>query len=158
MAATRTACPPVGDLERLLAEDLAGPERDGVEAHVEACSSCQERLARLSGPAFGPAAAGSGGTGSDPEPGEHFLRRLRELSPPTADTDSHRPLPAPDAARFPDRRLGRYEILERLAAGGMGTVYKARHVELDKVVALKVLPIADLTEVGLARFKNEMRA
>ena len=40
----------------------------------------------------------------------------------------------------------------------MGAVYKARHVELGKVVALKVLPAGDRSEVSLARFKNEMRA
>ncbi|HKB01969.1 MAG TPA: tetratricopeptide repeat protein [Gemmataceae bacterium] len=157
MAANQTACPPVGVLERLLTEDLRGPERDTVELHVEACSTCQDQLARLSEPSFPSAANGSAnGAEAGPEPDSGFLRRLRELAPRTVTGD--RPLSARDAARFPGGRLGRYEIIEKLATGGMGAVYKARHVELGKVVALKVLPAGDFSEVSLARFKNEMRA
>jgi hypothetical protein len=40
----------------------------------------------------------------------------------------------------------------------MGTVFKARHAELGKVVALKVLPAGAMDEVRVARFRNEIRA
>lgn len=43
------------------------------------------------------------------------------------------------ARRFADLRVGNYEILDRLGAGGMGTVFKARHRRMKRVVALKVL-------------------
>ena len=43
-------------------------------------------------------------------------------------------------AILPGRRLGPYEILSAIGAGGMGEVYKARDTRLDRIVAIKVLP------------------
>src|SRR5690349_20990662 len=56
-------------------------------------------------------------------------------------------------------RLGPYEVLSPLGAGGMGEVYKARDTRLDRTVAIKVLPDggAALPEVK-QRFEREARA
>jgi serine/threonine protein kinase len=56
------------------------------------------------------------------------------------------------------RRLGPYEILSAIGAGGMGEVYKARDTRLDRIVAIKVLPthLADRAELR-DRFEREAR-
>jgi serine/threonine protein kinase/Tol biopolymer transport system component len=56
----------------------------------------------------------------------------------------------------PGARLGHYEILERLGAGGMGEVYRARDTKLGREVALKILPDAFAHDDDrLARFQRE---
>jgi eukaryotic-like serine/threonine-protein kinase len=60
---------------------------------------------------------------------------------------------------WPHARLGPYEIVALLGAGGMGEVYKARDTRLDRTIALKVLS----TDLAVdpdrcARFEREARA
>src|SRR5437867_3650048 len=56
-------------------------------------------------------------------------------------------------------RLGPYEILAPLGAGGMGEVYRARDTRLEREVAVKVLPADFATDAErLARFEREARA
>jgi serine/threonine-protein kinase len=55
--------------------------------------------------------------------------------------------------------LGDYVILSPLGQGGMGTVYRARHRRLDRIVALKVLPPQTAGNANAAnRFRREIRA
>ncbi len=56
-------------------------------------------------------------------------------------------------------KLGRYEILSLIGAGGMGEVYRARDVKLNRDVAIKVLPAALSADVDrLRRFEQEAQA
>src|SRR5688500_1649171 len=56
----------------------------------------------------------------------------------------------------PGVRLGAYEIIALIGAGGMGEVYRARDTRLNRDVAIKVLPDAFAHDVDrLARFKRE---
>ena len=61
-----------------------------------------------------------------------------------------------DVPRLGGSQLGVFEILERLGAGGMGEVYRARDTRLDRLVAVKVLS-ADLAgdPRGRERFERE---
>ncbi|HEX3232095.1 MAG TPA: serine/threonine-protein kinase, partial [Pyrinomonadaceae bacterium] len=56
-------------------------------------------------------------------------------------------------------RLGPYEILSPIGAGGMGEVYRGRDTRLDRIVAIKVLPDHHSSNVELRqRFEREARA
>ena len=48
-------------------------------------------------------------------------------------------------------RLGPYEILSAIGAGGMGEVYRARDTRLDRIVAIKVLADASCRSCRIAR-------
>ena len=57
-----------------------------------------------------------------------------------------------------ERFAKRYEILQQVGRGGMGTVYRARDIELDEDVAIKtLLPDLVADRVVVARFKDEIR-
>jgi serine/threonine protein kinase len=56
-------------------------------------------------------------------------------------------------------RVGSYEIVAPLGAGGMGEVYRARDRKLDREVAVKVLPGRLAADPGaLTRFEREAKA
>ena len=61
-------------------------------------------------------------------------------------------------ALAPGVRLGPYEVVSALGAGGMGEVYKARDTRLDRTVAIKVLPEHVATDPELRqRFEREAK-
>ena len=86
------------------------------------------------------------------------------LDESSADDFLEQPAPDPDVSRHTPsslaslvgRRLSEYEITERIGAGGMGDVYRARDVKLGREVAVKVLaaPLADDAD-RIARFTRE---
>jgi serine/threonine protein kinase/Tol biopolymer transport system component len=61
-------------------------------------------------------------------------------------------------ALIPSQRLGPYEILSAIGAGGMGEVYRARDTRLERIVAVKILPdhLSDRAELR-ERFEREAK-
>src|SRR6202050_5393315 len=74
------------------------------------------------------------------------------LNPP--ETPSSAP-----SALSPGTRFGSYQILQRLGAGGMGEVYRARDTRLEREVAIKTLSLEHCSQPeALSRFEQEARS
>jgi serine/threonine protein kinase/formylglycine-generating enzyme required for sulfatase activity len=74
------------------------------------------------------------------------------------------PPPAPDAGmepgqdKFIGREIGGCLILEKIGEGGMGAVYKGKHLALDKVIAVKIMLLSMTSEEQKKRFFREARS
>jgi hypothetical protein len=55
------------------------------------------------------------------------------------------------------KRLGQYELGDKLGEGAMGVVYRARHAMMKRPVALKLLPAAAAGQEAIARFEREVQ-
>ncbi len=144
-------------LQALLAGDLPPEGRDPLEAHVNGCDECLARLEALQRSRFTP------------------LGRVVEmfLSPPAgvgaeAAGDAVPHEPGVNGVAHPAGVGGLpsfagYEVLERVGGGGMGEVFRARHLRTNRVVALKTVsaacrPGSPEHQAFLARFRVEAEA
>src|SRR5437763_14957368 len=83
----------------------------------------------------------------------HLIRSLRNARGGYNPGVSHTPVPLAAGTR-----LGPFEIVAPLGAGGMGEVYRARDTRLGRDVAIKILPEAWLADADRrARFEREAR-
>ena len=95
------------------------------------------------------------GPSKEPDDGTRTFHAQGQSTSPKADTPSSTESSIPiDLINHP-----RYSILEHVGSGGMGTVYKARHRIMDRLVALKIINL-DLANrpVMVERFRREVRA
>src|SRR5579872_5444909 len=84
----------------------------------------------------------------------HSVKPLRKPSPALYSAIPNRGQMALQA----NQRVGPYEILSAIGAGGMGEVYRARDTRLDRIVAVKVLPDHTAARPELReRFEREAR-
>lgn len=125
-------------LFQLALEQLDTAGQAEAVAHLEHCEECRRRHASLSSIVFARTVAGdSGAKGPNTRPDRG-----------TSSTGLQR-----------GAALGRYVLLEKLGAGGMGEVFAAYDPQLDRKVALKLLRSGSLSaEEGKARLLREAQA
>jgi serine/threonine protein kinase len=148
---TESACPGETPLRAYLLGRIPDVEVEALERHLLACSPCAEELNRLTDhDSLFSSLAG------DASPVEQCAPLVQQMI--------SRFVEQPHAAAsaftsIPGNLLGDFRIVRLLGRGGMGVVYEAEQISLDRRVALKVLPFAaTLDATQLQRFRNEAHA
>jgi serine/threonine protein kinase len=132
-------------LHRFALGKLDEAEAAALEAHLAECMECSKAL--------------------DKVPADEFVAGLRDAANTSSLADAAT-LTATPAIAAPTNGIPaelvshpRYRILEALGAGGMGVVYKAEHLLMQRLVALKVInPSLTKDAVTVDRFRREVMA
>jgi serine/threonine protein kinase len=169
-----TGCPTQEALSAFSQGQLPASELETIAEHLSVCTLCAKRVDTLV-PAADDLVADlrglAGAAATSPEPklnvemltaerlGDHLGDHLGEQLGEEAGFDPLRASPRGPASRPPSDRFHEYRLLERLGQGGMGTVYRALHLRLERVVAIKLLSSERMRDPSsIARFQREMRA
>lgn len=158
-------CPTHNELSQFLTGEIFDDStRAAIESHVQTCASCEHALSEIS-ESKPKIVTTLQEDASDPYSGEEKLGEalanilaLAERPSVFEGDDGKEMLEGAQAPQQGDlKKVGSYEILKQLGRGAMGTVYAARHIYLNRVVALKVLRQGN-SQPAIDRFLREMTA
>ncbi len=149
-----TACPSAEQLSHYLHGKLSASESDEIAEHVSTCAVCDITVSTLENEPdslqFALRQAGDGGDEFEWEP--ELQRAISSVRFAYAE-------PEPPESCSVLGSVREYDLLEKIGQGGMGTVYKALHGRLKRIVALKVLAEHRLHDpAAVDRFSREMQA
>ncbi len=158
-------CPTESEFSKLLTGDLSPVDERKFEEHISGCEACQSRLERQldSVHTIPPDAQ----LGFQPPSSGELERVMQALKGDQTRPQSKRASTTEVVGRLltesPNRdalgRLGDYDVLEVLGQGGMGIVFRAQDLTLDRIVAVKaLLPAFAADSSARDRFVREAKA
>lgn len=158
-------CATRNQLQEYLSGWAAPEQGEAIEAHLRECPACEQAVAELESDAdvllqsvrrSGAQPQPSATPSSDAQLAE-TLDRVKQACQPAATASEDA---SPNAQwPLPTGDMGSYELLRPIGHGGMGSVYLARHRQLGKQLAIKLLSTRLPRSGGYTvRFQREMRA
>ena len=153
-----SACPPPEEIRQFLNEELETARSSILATHLENCLSCQGLCETLTS---SPASSATKASGVRPESAlADMMQQLQKrgpVKPEDADREEFR-FPGPADEGAPLGRVGQYAILNRIAEGSQGVLFRARDETLNRIVAIKVLhPQLLQSASARSRFLREAR-
>ena len=148
------------ELQEFMLGKLPVPKTEEITDHLDQCSTCEDTVIGLekASDTLVNLLAGSDADSSpatyqkNPDYDRAATAAQQVINSWVAHTDS-------SPQRSVDQQtIGDYEIIQTLARGGMGSVFRARHTRLEKEVAIKILPERKMQSPdAIARFSREMK-